>query len=493
MARIYRTLVAFLPRLWSNWITLLGSVIVSASAATILVALAIDLTSKGLNSYAAAVIFLVMPAMFGLGLIMVPVGLFFERRRPRPSSGPPNEADSALALFGRAMESQTVRRRVGFVLLATVLNVLIFSTVTYRAVTFMDTPQFCGTVCHSVMQPEYDAYNQSPHSHVACVECHIGSGASSLFAAKLSGLRQVWGIATGNFHRPIGTPVHDLRPASETCGNCHQPNRLSGTRAAFRVHFKEDEGNTPQVTAMMLHLGGQDPRDGSWSGIHFHASTRYQVRYEVLDDKRQTVGKIQKLDGDKVVKEWLPPPDRSAAGKVLGIRTMDCIDCHNRATHVYDDTPRIGLTRAFVEGQLDRKGPWLFQTSLGVLEATSPPREQADAQFRTALEERYTRAHPQQKPSAETLDQAAHALAAVYRRNVYPAMKLSWGNYPTQIGHGGPDPGPFKGQCFRCHAGDHHTADGQELSSKCELCHEVAAKDELPDDLPDELRPLLRL
>src|SRR6185369_6610039 len=155
-----------------------------------------------------------------------------------------------------AMESATVRRRVAFVLLMTVLNVFIFSTVTYRAVTFMETPKFCGTVCHKVMQPEFDAHAGSAHSRVACVQCHIGDGASSMVKAKVNGLRQVWGMMTGRFDRPIHTPVHNLRPATETCENCHQPARLAGTRVGFRVHFKPDEANTPQVTAMLFHLGG---------------------------------------------------------------------------------------------------------------------------------------------------------------------------------------------------------------------------------------------
>ena len=96
-------------------------------------------------------------------------------------------------------------------------------------------------------------------------------------------------------------------------------------------------------------------------------------------------------------------------------------------------------------------------------------------------------------PAATALDQAAGGLAGLYLRNVYPSMNLSWNNYPSQMGHGGPDPGASKAQCFRCHAGDHRTADGQELSSKCESCHEVVLKDELPDDLPDEIKPLFRL
>src|SRR6266700_5896886 len=176
----YRALVGFLPRLWSNWITMLGTVVVSAAAVTILVALAIDLTPHGLNAYAAAILFLVMPGMMAGGLILIPIGLFFDRRRRRAQQAGGADPESVQDAFEKAMQNQTVRRRVALVLLLTVLNVLIFSTVTYRAVAFMETPRFCGTVCHSVMQPEYDAYNLSPHSRVACVECHIGSGAPSM-------------------------------------------------------------------------------------------------------------------------------------------------------------------------------------------------------------------------------------------------------------------------------------------------------------------------
>ena len=491
MPKYYARLVTFLPRLWSNWITLLGTVIVTFSAFTILAALAIDLTSSGLNVYATAIIFLAVPGMLALGLLLIPLGLWRERRRVRPAGAPPLEADSVLAAFARAMESQTVRRRVGFVLLMTVLNVFIFSAVTYRGVTFMETPQFCGTTCHRVMQPEYDAYRTSPHSRVACVDCHIGSGASSMLRAKLSGLRQVWGVATGNFHRPIETPVHNLRPAAETCENCHQPDRQSGTRLGFRVHFKDDQANTPQVTALMFFVGGQDARTGAWSGIHAHASTRTQIRFEVLDEKRQRIGKIQKVEDGKVVKEWLPA--QGGGAPALGTRTMDCTDCHNRATHIYDGTPENAVTRALADGRLDRKVPWLHKVAASVLEREKPPRDQAETHFRKALVDNYTREHAQEMPAAAALDQAATGLADLYRRNVYPSMNLSWNNYPSQMGHGGPDPGASKAQCFRCHAGDHHTADGQELSSKCELCHEVVLKDELPADLPDEIKPLLRL
>jgi len=491
MFKLFRALVAFLPRLWSNWITLLGTVITSAAAITVLVALAIEFLSTGLNTYAAAVLFLVMPGLLALGLLLIPLGLYHERRRAqRP--GFAAEHDQLQDALRQAMSSEVVRKRVAFVLLMTVLNVMIFSVVTHRAISFMETPQFCGNVCHSVMQPELDTYNSSPHSRVACVQCHVGEGATSAIKAKLAGLRQLWGIATGTFHRPIETPVHSLRRASETCEGCHQPGKFFGTRLDFRTHFKADKDNTPQVTAMIFPVGGVDPVTSKDSGIHAHISDRYQLRYESLDDKRTIIGKVQRIENGKVVAEWLPPKENM--GKpVTESRIMDCVDCHNRVAHIYDGAPEAAVEKALASGRLDRSLPWIKQVAVGVLKAESPPRAEAERQFRRALGQAYERDHANAVPSSEKLDQAARGLAALYRRNVYPEMRLAWNNYPSNIGHNGPDPGNFKGQCFRCHDGEHATADGKVIPSKCELCHDVMAKDEVPKDLPDEIRPFLHL
>jgi hypothetical protein len=488
--RPYLALVSFLPRLWTNWITLFGTVIAAVSAIAIITALAIDLTSEGLNPYAASILFLVMPGFFGLGLLLIPLGLLRARWGQRaPAAGQTAEADPVLEGLSRAMQSTEARRRVFFVLLMTVINIFIVATVTHRAVTFMETPKFCGTVCHSVMQPEYEAYNRSPHSRVECVGCHVGGGAVSAVKAKVSGLRQLWGVATGSYHRPIETPVHGMRPAAETCEHCHQPARFSGSRLGFRVRYKDDEGNTPQVTAMMFPVGGRDPRTQNDRGIHWHASQRFQVRYEAMDRQRQVIGRIQKLDNGKVVEEWLP--STKLDGPVVEVRTMDCVDCHNRPTHIYDGPPEDAINRALREGLLDRSVPWLHQMGLRALKSGAPPREQADDFFRAALDEGYGREHPAQKPAADKLEASAHGLAALYRRNVFPQMRITWNTYASNLGHGGPDPGKAKSECFRCHSGDHKTKDGRDLSAKCESCHEVMAKDEVPDDLPDEIRPFL--
>src|SRR5256886_1475120 len=162
------------------------------------------------------------------------------------------------------------------------------------------------------------------------------------------------------------------------------------------------------LTAMMFHLGGEDRVTGAWSGIHAHASTRFQIRYEVLDNHRDTIGRIQKLDGNKVVKEWLPPKTDAAVAKET--RVMDCTDCHNRATHIYDESPEAAVTRALVEGRLDRKIPWLYAVSANVLASATPPRDGAKEYFRQALETSYTRSHAAQKPPARALGQNADAL-----------------------------------------------------------------------------------
>jgi NapC/NirT cytochrome c family protein len=490
MLKAYRALISFLPRLWTNWITLFGAVITSMSAVVILTALAIDVSSDGLNAYAATIVFLVMPAVFLGGLALIPLGLYRERRRQRKLKSP--VVDPLLDGLQRAMASAEARWRVFLVLLMTVLNVLIVAIVSYRGVTFMETPRFCGNTCHSVMQPEYDAYKLSPHSQVACVECHIGSGAASAVHAKVNGIHQLVGVVTGKYHRPIQTPVHDLRPANETCGHCHQPAKNFGQRLDFRVRYKDDEANSPQITALMFNLGGTSAATGEAHGIHWHASPRVQVRYEVLDDKREKVGRIEKVVDGKVVETWLPPQDQSE-GKVLHTRVMDCTDCHNRATHVYDPTPEAAINRALTQGLLDRKVPWLRQMALAALADARPERDGAVAAFRQALDAQYGRAHPAQKPGGPALDAAAQSLASLYLRNIYPRMNLGWNQYPSQIGHNGPDPGETRAQCFRCHSGNHKTAAGKELSSKCESCHEVVAKDELPADLPDEIRPLAPL
>src|SRR5262245_43287714 len=103
MARPFQKILTFLPRLGSNWITLFGTVVVSIAGVTILAALAIDLTSEGLNSYAATVLFLLLPGVLALGLLLIPIGLLVERRRAKAAPAAQDAGESALGTLTQAL------------------------------------------------------------------------------------------------------------------------------------------------------------------------------------------------------------------------------------------------------------------------------------------------------------------------------------------------------------------------------------------------------
>jgi hypothetical protein len=55
----------------------------------------------------------------------------------------------------------------------------------------------------------------------------------------------------------------------------------------------------------------------------------------------------------------------------------------------------------------------------------------------------------------------------IHDRNVFPAMKVTFGSYPNNVGHVD-SPG-----CFRCHDGEHKSRDGATIGQDCETCHAI--------------------
>lgn len=190
------------PVLWvltSHWLSMTGVALVTLAGISWLLVLPQSLSGNAPNPYIGMLIFLAIPAVFFAGLILIPIGIALGRHR-----------------IASGFQGATDRRRrwlqVGaFFAAMTLVNVVIASQLTYRAVEHMDSNQFCGQTCHTVMQPEYTAYQQSPHSRVDCVECHIGSGASWFVRSKISGTRQVWAVLTHSYPTPIPSPVENLR------------------------------------------------------------------------------------------------------------------------------------------------------------------------------------------------------------------------------------------------------------------------------------------
>ena len=138
---------------------------------------------------------------------------------------------------------------------------------------YMDSVTFCGQTCHTVMQPEYTAYQNSPHSHVECVKCHIGPGASWFVKSKLSGVGQVFAVTFNTYPKPIPTPVHNLRPARETCETCHWPQKYGEDRVQVINKFADDETNTITKTVLLMKIGGGNHGIGI-HGTHLGAGRR---------------------------------------------------------------------------------------------------------------------------------------------------------------------------------------------------------------------------
>jgi nitrate/TMAO reductase-like tetraheme cytochrome c subunit len=435
-----------------------------------------------LNIYTTSILLLIVPAFFVGGLILIPVGLWLKRRSDA-RKGITAEDDGVV---GALLKQPRARRNLLFFAVATGVNIVLVGVAGHEAVSFMETPKFCGTVCHSIMQPEYEAYLRSPHSRVHCVECHIGPGASWAVKSKLDGLRQVWHALRGDYHRPIKNPVHTLRPARETCEKCHWPDKFHGNTVIFRMHYTEDEKNTPFVNALVLKIGGENQISGKYEGIHWHVSHDTEVRYEALDEKREKIGKVEVLRDGKVVETYLPPEEGQP---VLETRIMDCVDCHNRPTHQFDGSPKQAVEWALRTGVLDRKVPWLRKLAVPILEKADHPREGVEAVYEKELAAAYDAEHPDLKPDAETIRKAAAGMAELYRRNIYPRMHIVWNTYATHIGHAGAE--ADKRGCFRCHDEKHKTKDGKTLSQDCELCHEMLADEEAPQNLDDPLKTLL--
>jgi nitrate/TMAO reductase-like tetraheme cytochrome c subunit len=477
---------SFLPHLGANCVTLLGSVLTTVSAVCMAALGALLVVADGTDVYKAALALLVFPILFVGGLVIIALGFLWQRVRMKRKGGAPDPLSQALAT---AFQDAAIRRQAVFVGIATVINVVIVLLTGAAAVNYMDTPVFCGTLCHSVMQPEYDTYRESPHSRVKCVTCHIGPGASFAVKSKVDGLRQVWGVATGNFHRPIPSPVEELRPARDTCEQCHWPSKFHGNRVAFRMHYQDDEANTPTVNTLLLKVGGRDSMTGEFRGIHWHVDQGTEIRYESLDARREKIGVVQVYKKGALTAEYKL---KDAAANGTALRTMDCIDCHNRPTHIYDATPALAVDRAFNEDALDRAVPFLHEVAakaLTLAAAEKVDRDTVQAWLKDRMKALYQELHSDKIPSDEALEKAAAGVAPLYLRNVYPHMSLTFGTHFNHLGHQGED--KDRRGCFRCHDDEHATAEGKTISQDCELCHGILTMDEDPSAVPDPLKALM--
>ncbi len=461
--------------LGQNWISIVGAALTTSAGVT-MVGLWLMEAFGGEPSHVygtGIALFIVLPVLFVAGLLLMPLGgaLRWRALRKRGGLSAPYPAID--------LSNPAFLRGLAVFVLATVINVAMVGTGTYRAVHYMDSTDFCGTACHSVMAPEYTAYIDSPHSRVACVQCHIGPGASWFVKAKLSGARQVAAVVLKTYSRPIPSPVHQLRPARETCEQCHWPRKFHDDKLVVKSKFAADEANTRTTTVLMLRIGGMGP--GGRVGIHGRhldeGGERIQYR---ATDRRQTISEVDYVGDDgrpvRYVSEDVPAAAAAATAAAHANdaehRSMDCMDCHNRPTHSFS-LPERAVDDALAQGHISTRLPFVKKKAVELLRADYPDRESATRAIEAGLPAFYRAQYPQvlekQGPEVEA---AARQVRDIYLRNVFPSMRLTWGTHPNNLGHD-----DFPG-CFRCHDDKHKSADGKVITQDCSACHAILAMDE---------------
>lgn len=465
-------------------ISLTGAAITTASAVVFFTLFVVETIGNTGGPYTGILTFLILPAIFVLGLLIIPIGVLRARKRAAEAASR-GERPPVLPIID--LNLTNTRSKVLVFILLTAANLAIIAVATYKGVEVMDSTEFCGETCHSVMAPEHTAYERSPHARVKCVSCHIGPGAGWFVKSKLSGSWQVVSVAFDLYPRPIPTPVHNLRPARETCEQCHWPAKFVGDRLKVITHYEDDEANTPTETVLLLRVGGIQGRKSA--GIHWHVDPNIRIRYRA-DEDREKIHEVEMTDAEGNVKRFLAEgaadgatPEGSTEAADEPWRLMDCVDCHNRPSHTYK-MPDQEVDLALAAGEIPRSLPYVRRESIKLLEQDYPTHDDATRGIREGLVSFYRESYPDVlSAQQDTIEAVAAKVARLHNVNVFPQMNVTWGTYPNHIGHV-----RFDG-CFRCHDDSHATADGETISQDCDTCHTLLAMEEKNPEILQELQP----
>jgi nitrate/TMAO reductase-like tetraheme cytochrome c subunit len=454
--------------LTSHWLSMVGATLVTIAGFTWLFVLPQQLRGHAENPYIGIILFVVLPIVFILGLALIATGAFLARRRIRT------------ALDHGSLDRQTSLRRLAtFAVVATVLNVIIGTQLTYRAVEHMETAQFCGDTCH-VMKPEFAAHKNADHAQLDCVECHVAPGVGGWLESKMSGTRQLMEVITNSHPRPIPSAMESNRlvSSSDTCENCHSTQKFGSAKLRVIPDYAADESNTASQTVLTMLVGGS-----KFPGIHgSHFGPGISIKYSPQDRKRQLISRVEYQNANTGTRRvYTTANAKSEDLAKLPKYEMECVDCHNRPAHTFE-LPERALNREMQFGGIPVTLPFIKKTGTEVLKAEYKSSEEAAKRIPEAIKSFYATSYPElSKTAAPDIERAARTVLAVYNRNVFPELKVSWGTYPNNLGHTD-SPG-----CFRCHDGEHSSSDQNTISQDCGVCHETVS---VGESSPEVLKTL---
>ncbi len=363
------------------------------------------------------------------------------------------------------MLSKRLRAKLFVLIFGGAFSLVLLTIGGYQLINFLDSNAFCGKLCHTVMNPEFTTYQVSPHSRVDCVTCHVGSGVNFLVKSKLEGIPQIYYTLTGTYSHPISTPVANLRPARDTCEECHRPEKFVGDRVRFYTNYATDEANTKTVTAQALRIGGGTglPQD-----IHWHIGSK--VWYLAQDEKLQDIVWVGVENSDGTLTEWLDPTKGAEiTSKQIqdGKHLMDCIDCHNRATHVFYSPEQL-IDDALEQGNIDSSLSYIKKEGLSALDPVNTSLQAAYDKIDAIIGFYKTNYPLEYTNKIDAINSAIAELKQIAELTTFPKMNVSWDTHIDNSGHQA-----YPG-CFRCHGKlvqKNNTAPNAVVDARCNSCH----------------------
>ncbi len=455
------------PKSYYNWLSITGFIMVVNSLILILILFIFSLISAQSNIYLGLYIYIILPVFLVLGLILIPVGILFRIKK--------KVGEEDIIVGWPVFDMNLKKHRSSLIKISTITFILLVASAmgSYSAYKYTETVEFCGKLCHKVMEPEYTTYLNSSHARVACVECHVGEGAGWYVKSKMSGLYQVYSVLFHKYPRPIATPIHSLRPARETCERCHWPQKFYARKLVSLRSYLSDSTNTEWNISMLLKIGPEHSAMGLSEGIHWHINKDFKIEYASNSKDRESIPWVRltnlKTGEVKVFNDEENKLDKKALD-TLEKRQMDCMDCHNRPSHNYRSAPNY-VDNAMISGLIPKNLPFIKKAAMEALKVPFTDKDTALLTINSLITSYYKNDH--QAVYAGNVMRVRKAITAVqgeYQKNAFPYMRADASRYLNHIGHIESD------GCFRCHSDRHKTDKGETISRNCDLCHTIVAQ-----------------
>ncbi len=441
---------------FNNWISAIGAVLAIGALFSFAMLAWMDLTGSNKNPYLGIIAYVITPGFLIAGLAIVFFGAWAQRRWAiKHAATMPDKWRLDLA-------NPRQRRVLTIFGVCGICFLLLSAFGSYQTYHYAESTQFCGAVCHTAMNPEYTTYQRNAHAHVDCVDCHVGSGAAAFVHAKLNGTRQLITFTLDSYHRPIPTPVQDLRPASETCAKCHWPQKSHGRVDLAFDHYLSKKANDAYGVRMLVHVGnGRTGADDG--GSHWHVNPDHQVEYFATDERRQEIAWVRVTDRKNGTSRIYRKEEFKGEPAAAAIRSMDCVDCHNRPAHGFA-AANDSVEHAMTAGLISTKLPFAKRSAVqALLQSEIKTGTDAPGKIAEFLKKKY--------PDNPEADAAIAEVQQIYATTIFPERKADWREYPNNLGHK-----DWAG-CFRCHDNKLKTAAGEKIrSSDCNSCHTIIAQ-----------------